>query len=77
MAEVTDVNWTCPGCGSVEVAQVLGWYDDLTPDAIPTECGGLRWNPPCQRCGQFRLMPPKTIACTPQRIPSTSQDTPT
>lgn len=77
MAIVTDVHWTCPGCGSAETAQVLGEYadpDNFTSDAVPTDRGGLRWNPPCQRCGQFRLEMPRTIACTAQRIPVTSQE---
>lgn len=71
MAHVTSIYWTCPGCGSTQEAQVLGvWSDNesISPDAVPTDRGGLRWNPPCKECGKFRLVMPPTIACTPQRV---------
>lgn len=71
MALVTDVYWTCPGCCSRETAQVLGDYvdpEEFPLDAVPTNRGGLRWNPPCRACGKFRLMMPPTIKCEPQQV---------
>lgn len=74
MGLVTDVFWNCPGCGSRELAQVGGYYgDELSTDAIPVECGGLRWNPPCRKCGKFRLMPEPFTRCTPQPIEQEQQ----
>lgn len=71
MGLVTDVRWTCPGCGSVELAQIGGDYEDgeITPDRVPVECGGMRWNPPCMRCGEFQLLPTSEfVPHHPQRI---------
>ena len=63
MGLVTDVYWVCPGCGSVETAQVYGHYDD--PDTFPFEAipvsRGLKWNPPCENCGKFHLTVPEVF----------------
>jgi hypothetical protein len=71
MGLVTDVFWTCPGCGSREQAQAYGWYEDpeeFPVDAVPAS-RGLKWNPPCVKCGKFRLvMPEVLVACVPQPI---------
>lgn len=68
---VTDVFWTCPGCSSREKAQAYGDWDD--PDEFPVTAvpasRGLKWNPPCTKCGRFRLvMPEVLVACQPQPI---------
>lgn len=59
MGLVTDVFWTCPGCGSREQAQAYGEWDDpgeFSPLEVPVD-RGLKWNPPCSKCGKFRLLP--------------------
>ena len=68
MGLVTDVFWTCPGCGSRERAQAYGGWDD--PDEFPVEAvpasRGLKWNPPCTKCGKYRLeMPEVLVKCEP------------
>jgi hypothetical protein len=70
MGLVTDVFWDCPGCGSRERAQTYGEWDDpneFHPHFIP---GGrsLKWNPPCSKCGKFRLMPPQYVKHEPQPV---------
>lgn len=69
MGLVTNVYWTCPGCGSREMAQVYGDYDDPSEfpmDAVPSG-RGLKWNPPCDSCGKFRLvMPIVLMQCVPE-----------
>ena len=65
---VTDVFWTCPGCQSREKAQAYGDWDD--PDEFPVDAvpasRGLKWNPPCSKCGKYRLVMPETlVACKP------------
>jgi hypothetical protein len=68
---VTDVFWTCPGCQSREKAQAYGDWDD--PDEFPVDAvpasRGLKWNPPCRKCGKYRLVMPETmVACKPTPI---------
>ena len=71
MGIVTDVLWDCPSCGSRETAQVYGEIsdpDDFPVTAVPVS-RGLKWNPPCQRCGKYRLVMPEVfVQCIPQRI---------
>lgn len=71
MGLVTSVHWTCPGCGSREEAQVYGKWDDPTEfpaSAVPVS-REFKWNPPCEKCGKFRLvMPEMTVACTPVKV---------
>ena len=71
MGLVTDVFWNCPGCGSREQAQAYGGLDDpkeFPVYAVPAS-RGLKWNPPCSKCGRFRLeIPEVTIACVPVEI---------
>ena len=66
MGLVTDVFWTCPGCGSRENAQAYGGDDDppeFPVTAVPAQ-RGLKWNPPCSKCGKFKLkMPEVLVAC--------------
>ena len=67
MGLVTDVYWICPGCGSREQAQVYGGWEDppeFPVDAVPGD-RGLKWNPPCEKCGKFRLKEPKTVKFSP------------
>lgn len=57
MGLVTDVNWSCPGCGSRERAQlcgIVGDGDDLEMDAVPMG-SEVRWSPACTKCGKYRL----------------------
>lgn len=72
MGLVTDVFWTCPGCGSRQQAQVYGEWDDpaeFPVDAVPSGRYPLKWNPPCEECGQYRLvMPEVKVACVPMRV---------
>ena len=70
MSVVTDIIWICPGCGSREAAQILGHYEDLPPGMIPTECGGMRWNPPCEECGNFRLTVGPFVTTMTERLPA-------
>jgi hypothetical protein len=68
MGLVTNVFWTCPGCGSIEKAQAYGGWDD--PDEFPVDAvpasRGLKWNPPCGKCGNFKLdMPEVLVKCEP------------
>jgi len=66
MGLVTDVHWTCPGCGSRERAQAYGDHtdpDEFPVDAVPAD-RGLKWNPPCTKCGKFKLvLPVPLVAC--------------
>lgn len=71
MGLVTNVFWNCPGCGSREQAQAYGGYDD--PDEFPVQAvpasRGLKWNPPCGKCGQYKLMMPEILVnCIPVRV---------
>lgn len=71
MGLVTDVFWTCPGCGSREQAQAYG--ESCDPKEFPVEAvpasRGLKWNPPCEKCGKFRLtMPEVMVACVPEPV---------
>ena len=71
MSLVTAVFWTCPGCGSREQAQVYGGWDDpveFPVDAVPTG-RDLRWNPPCEKCGNFRLEMPEVVSFRPVPVP--------
>jgi hypothetical protein len=52
-----------------EVAQAAKLYRDdpeeFPVDAVPAS-RGLKWNPPCSRCGNYRLtMPEVLVACVP------------
>ena len=71
MGLVTDVFWTCPGCGSKERAQAYGDCGDpeeFPVDAVPAS-RGLKWFPPCGKCGKFRLeMPEVLVACKPVSV---------
>lgn len=68
MGLVTDVFWTCPGCGSREQAQAYGEWDDpkeFPVDAVPAS-RGLKWNPPCYKCSKYKLtMPEVLVKCEP------------
>jgi len=68
MGMVTDVKWECPGCGSINIAQL---YDDRYPEydddrkplprkAVPSN-GELKWNPPCESCMEYRLTEPPVV----------------
>ena len=69
MGIVTDVEWDCPKCGKKNIAQLYGDYypDDyfdrdgkpepLSHRAIPS-CASLKWNPPCEGCGEYQLSNP-------------------
>jgi hypothetical protein len=68
MGMVTDVFWNCPGCGSREQAQAYGEISD--PEEFPAQAvpasRGLKWNPPCSKCGKFKLiMPEVLVTCIP------------
>lgn len=68
MGIVTNVRWDCPGCYTVNNAQL---YEDLyAPN--DTECApishkqlpygaSLKWNPPCKKCGEYQLREPKSL----------------
>lgn len=63
MGLVTDVFWECPGCGSREQAQVYGDWDhpsEFPVDAVPSSTS-LKWNPPCSKCGKFKLTMPEVL----------------
>ena len=68
MGLVTDVFWTCPGCGSREQAQAYGeWGDpkEFPVDAVPAS-RTLKWNPPCSKCGLYKLnIPDVLVRCEP------------
>lgn len=70
MGLVTDVFWICP-CGSRQRAQAYGGWDDpneFPVTAVPAS-RGLKWNPPCNACGKFRLLMPEVlVACVPEPI---------
>ena len=72
MGQVTNVFWACPGCGSREQAQAYGNWgdpDEFPVDAVPADRYPLKWNPPCEKCGKFRLtMPTTTVACVPKAV---------
>ena len=70
MGMVTDVKWECPGCGTEQIAQL---YDDFYPEwdgenkrkplprkAVPSNAE-LKWNPPCEKCGEYRLVEPAAV----------------
>ena len=65
MGMVTDVKWECPECGEENIAQL---YDDFYGDdpeplprkAIPSNAE-LKWNPPCKKCGKYRLIEPQVV----------------
>ncbi len=73
MGLVTDVYWDCPGCGGREQAQAYGdWHDpvEFPVDAVPAG-RGLKWNPPCTRCGGYQLtMPEVLVKCEPREVPN-------
>jgi len=64
---VTDVEWECPGCGKRNIAQL---YDDFYPQhfdnkplprkAVPS-CAKLKWHPPCEGCGEYKLSEPPVV----------------
>ena len=73
MGMVTDVEWECPGCGANNIAQLYGDFyaedegypenrpSPLSRKAIPSDAE-LKWNPPCEGCGKYRLdMPPRVL----------------
>ena len=67
MGMVTNVKWECPGCGKENIAQL---YDDFYPSgdydsplprkAIPSNAE-LKWNPPCEGCGEYKLAEPPVV----------------
>ncbi len=73
MGLVTNVYWVCPGCGSREQAQAYGEYDDpeeFPVGAVPAS-RGLKWSPPCSKCGKYELVLPEVlVACVPTLIPT-------
>lgn len=76
MGLVTNVYWTCPGCGSRERAQIYGEWND--PDefnvvAVPGD-RSLKWNPPCTKCGKFRLIEPASVEYKPVPVRSPDDD---
>ena len=66
---VTDVEWTCPKCETKNIAQLyddcypVGYFnrdgkpDPLPHTAIPSDAS-LKWNPPCEGCGEYKLSNP-------------------
>ncbi len=64
MGLATNVSWTCPGCGSEETTQIHGEWGDpavFPADAVPSQ-RSLKWNDPCEQCGQYELLgPPETL----------------
>ena len=73
MGTVTDVTWKCPGCDTINIAQLSDWhhgdnYDNPKPlpsEALPSNAE-LKWNPPCDKCGDYRLVePPVTLVRFP------------
>ena len=70
MGMVTNVYWQCPGCGSREQAQAYRGYGDpqeVPVGAVPAS-RGLKWNPPCSVCGEYRLILPEVLVqCVPVR----------
>ena len=71
MGLVTNVYWTCPGCGNQQTAQTYGEGDDpkeFPVTAVPRS-RGLKWNPPCDICGKYRLvMPEVLVSCHPELV---------
>ena len=57
MGLVTDIYWICPGCRKENKAQVYGEWED--PPEFRINCvpisRQLKWNPPCEQCGLFKL----------------------
>ncbi len=67
MGMVTDIKWECPKCGTENIAQLYGDYylegeygTPLSRKAIPSDAG-LKWNPPCEGCGKYRLAEPPSV----------------
>ena len=69
MGMVTDVKWECPECGKENIAQLSGWYypesdtekyEPLPRKAVPSDAD-LKWNPPCEGCGKYRLVEPPSV----------------
>lgn len=69
MGMVTDVLWVCPGCETSNIALL---YDEHyfpkycdNPQPIPRKAipsnAILKWNPPCKKCGQYKLVEPPVI----------------
>ncbi len=71
MGLVTSVFWTCPGCGSEQEAQLYGEWDDpkqFPVSAVPAS-RGLKWNPPCTKCGGYRLVVPEVyVHCAVEKV---------
>lgn len=71
MGMVTNVFWNCPGCGSRQQAQAYGEVcdpDEFPVTAVPAS-HGLKWNPPCDGCGEYRLMMPEVyVQCVPEKV---------
>lgn len=78
MGLVTDVFWICPGCGSRQQAQAYGEWNDpkeFPVSAVPCSRWPLKWNPPCEECGQYRLvMPVVNVACVPVLVEEPEDD---
>lgn len=62
MGEITNVYWNCPECRTKNQAQIYGEPEDpfeFPVSAVPSD-RELRWAPPCERCGNYRLTEPST-----------------
>ncbi|MCK5609796.1 hypothetical protein KAR91_48440 [Candidatus Pacearchaeota archaeon] len=66
MGMVTDIKWECPGCGKENIAQTYddfyytNNYEPLPRKAVPSNAE-LKWNPPCEKCGEYRLIEPPVM----------------
>jgi len=63
MGLVTDVYWTCPGCGTRMQAQVYGEASDPPEFPVTGIPAGreLKWAPPCRDCKNYELTIPETL----------------
>lgn len=61
MGLVTDVSWVCPGCGAKNISQIYGEHTGFRPldsRLLPSNAR-LKWNPPCEGCGNYQLREPE------------------
>jgi len=70
MGLVTDIKWRCPGCDSLQVAQVYGEWNDPIEFPVNSVPGdrSLKWNPPCAKCGKYQLKEPSTVTYAPALV---------
>lgn len=70
MGMIADVRWVCPGCGSTQIAQIYneqGGPSDVPINRVPANTG-LKWAPPCDVCGEYKLCEPEFVVYEPRRV---------